>query len=116
MTYLKVARFTSICGRINSSAPKRETKQTWRDRTEEEEEDTKTTKLVPVSLSLSQERRTRRMLELMSAPKQWEMGDGEVSEINTPWTNRARELQVNNTTVRRSCFKQYKHAPRTHNK
>ncbi len=34
------------------------------------------------------------MLELMSAPKQWEMGDGEVSEINTPWTNRARELQV----------------------
>ncbi|CAM9984480.1 unnamed protein product, partial [Pylaiella littoralis] len=39
------------------------------------------------------ERRTRHMLELMSSPKQWEMGDGEVSEINTPWTNRARELQ-----------------------
>ncbi|CAM9276068.1 unnamed protein product [Hapterophycus canaliculatus] len=33
------------------------------------------------------------MLELMSAPKRWEMGDGEVSEIHTPWTNRARELQ-----------------------
>lgn len=47
-----------------------------------------------ISGALSQERRTRRMLELMSAPKQWEMGDGEVSEINTPWTNRARELQV----------------------
>ncbi|CAN0396313.1 unnamed protein product, partial [Ectocarpus sp. 8 AP-2014] len=40
-----------------------------------------------------QERRTRRMLELMSASKQWEMGDGEVSEIHTPWTNRARDLQ-----------------------
>ncbi|CAM9473998.1 unnamed protein product, partial [Ectocarpus fasciculatus] len=39
------------------------------------------------------ERRTRRMLELMSASKQWEMGDGEVSEIHTPWTNRARDLQ-----------------------
>lgn len=30
----------------------------------------------------------------MSASKQWEMGDGEVSEIHTPWTNRARDLQV----------------------
>ncbi|CAN0482531.1 unnamed protein product, partial [Laminaria digitata] len=40
------------------------------------------------------ERRTRRMLELMSAPKQWQMGDGEVAEITTPWTKRARELQV----------------------
>lgn len=34
------------------------------------------------------------MLELMSAPKKWEMGDGEIAEITTPWTTRAKELQV----------------------
>lgn len=48
----------------------------------------------PVRPFGAQERRTRRMLELMSTPKQWQMGDGEVAEITTPWTKRARELQV----------------------
>lgn len=39
------------------------------------------------------------MLELMSAPKKWEMGDGEVAEVATPWTTRARELQVQTGAV-----------------
>lgn len=34
------------------------------------------------------------MLELISTPKKWEMEDGEVAEVKTPWTERARELQV----------------------
>lgn len=35
------------------------------------------------------------MLGLMSAPKKWEMGDGEIAEVSTPWTTRAKELEVN---------------------
>lgn len=35
------------------------------------------------------------MLGLMSVPKKWEMGDGEIAEVSTPWTNRAKELEVN---------------------
>lgn len=51
--------------------------------------------LPQTTTATAQERRTRRMLELMSAPKKWEMGDGEVAEVSTPWTDRAKELQVN---------------------
>lgn len=36
--------------------------------------------------------KTQRMLELMSAPKKWQMGDGEVAMVHTPATSRAREL------------------------
>jgi len=28
----------------------------------------------------------------MAAPKKWEMGDGEVADVHTPFTTRAREL------------------------
>lgn len=34
------------------------------------------------------------MLNLMSTPKRWEMADGEIAEVTTPWTTRAKELQV----------------------
>ena len=37
------------------------------------------------------ETRTK-MLELMAAPKRWEMVDGEVTKVHTPFTTRAREL------------------------
>lgn len=36
--------------------------------------------------------RIKKMLELMSSPKLWQMGDGEVAEIHTPFTTRAKEL------------------------
>jgi hypothetical protein len=32
------------------------------------------------------------MLDLMSAPKQWQMSDGDVAEVHTPFTTRAKEL------------------------
>jgi len=38
------------------------------------------------------ETRTKKMLELMAAPKRWEMVDGEVTKVHTPFTTRAREL------------------------
>ncbi|CAM9942877.1 unnamed protein product, partial [Phaeothamnion confervicola] len=37
--------------------------------------------------------RAGRMLALMAAPKRWEMADGEVAEVHTPWTERAGELR-----------------------
>lgn len=36
--------------------------------------------------------RVERMLRLMSQPKQWEMGNGELQEVHTPSTERASEL------------------------
>ncbi len=36
--------------------------------------------------------RIKRMLQLMSSPKLWQMGDGEVAEVHTPFTTRAKEL------------------------
>ena len=35
---------------------------------------------------------TSRMMELMAMPKEWEMGDGEIQHVHTPFTTRAREL------------------------
>merc|ERR1712196_721546 len=32
------------------------------------------------------------MLQLMSAPKRWQMSDGEVCQVHTPFTTRAKEL------------------------
>ena len=37
-------------------------------------------------------KRVKKMLELMSAPKQWQMSDGDVAEVHTPFTTRAKEL------------------------
>eukprot|EP00753_Platysulcus_tardus_P018650 PLAT7002.1.p1 GENE.PLAT7002.1~~PLAT7002.1.p1 ORF type:complete len:768 (+),score=410.07 PLAT7002.1:32-2305(+) len=37
-------------------------------------------------------RRTKRMLHLMALPKKWAMSDGEVAEVHTPFTTRAKEL------------------------
>ena len=36
--------------------------------------------------------RIEKMLQMMSAPKKWEMSDGDVTEVHTPFTTRAREL------------------------
>jgi hypothetical protein len=36
--------------------------------------------------------RIKKMLDLMSAPKQWQMSDGDVAEVHTPFTTRAKEL------------------------
>lgn len=38
--------------------------------------------------------RVNRMLSLMSKPKRWEMADGNIAEVHTPWTHRAKELQA----------------------
>jgi len=40
----------------------------------------------------ARERRIQQMMGLMAKPKQWEMGDGEVAEVHTPFTVRAQEL------------------------
>jgi len=37
--------------------------------------------------------RIAKMLELMSLPKLWELSDGEVAEVHTPFTVRAKELR-----------------------
>ena len=37
-------------------------------------------------------KRVKKMLDLMSAPKQWQMSDGDVAEVHTPFTTRAKEL------------------------
>ena len=37
-------------------------------------------------------KRTARMMELMAMPKEWELGDGELQSVHTPFTTRAREL------------------------
>merc|ERR1711871_1540065 len=38
-------------------------------------------------------KRIKKMLELMSAPKTWQMSDGDVAEVHTPFTTRAKELR-----------------------
>mmetsp|Transcript_15528 Transcript_15528/g.19878 ORF Transcript_15528/g.19878 Transcript_15528/m.19878 type:complete len:477 (-) Transcript_15528:95-1525(-) len=37
--------------------------------------------------------RIQKMLELISLPKKWELSDGELAEIHTPFTTRANELK-----------------------
>lgn len=37
-------------------------------------------------------KRVGRMMGLMAQPKKWEVGDGELQEVHTPFTTRAREL------------------------
>jgi hypothetical protein len=36
--------------------------------------------------------KTQKMLELMAQPQQWQMSDGEVAQVQTPATIRAKEL------------------------
>ena len=36
--------------------------------------------------------RINHMLSLMAAPKKWQLSDGDVSEVHTPFTTRAKEL------------------------
>jgi hypothetical protein len=38
-------------------------------------------------------KRIKKMLELMSEPKLWQMSDGDVAEVHTPFTTRAKELR-----------------------
>jgi hypothetical protein len=40
----------------------------------------------------NREQRIKSVLELMAAPKKWQMSDGEVAEVHTPFTTRAKEL------------------------
>jgi len=40
----------------------------------------------------NREMRIKNVLELMAAPKKWQMSDGEVAEVHTPFTTRAKEL------------------------
>jgi len=40
----------------------------------------------------NREERIKSVLELMAAPKKWQMSDGEVAEVHTPFTTRAKEL------------------------
>lgn len=40
----------------------------------------------------NREKRIAKMLSLMAKPKEWEMGDGEVATVHTPFTTRAKEL------------------------
>jgi hypothetical protein len=49
-------------------------------------------KLKSVASKENREKRIQKMLALMSAPKKWELQTGEVSEVHTPFTTRAREL------------------------
>lgn len=37
-------------------------------------------------------RRIKRMLELMAEPKKWELHDGDVAQVHTPFSTRAKEL------------------------
>ena len=41
---------------------------------------------------VNKESRVSKMLSTMAAPKKWEMADGEVASIQTPFTTRAKEL------------------------
>ena len=46
-------------------------------------------------LQASDEKRDKQirwMLQLMSSPKRWQMSDGEVAQVHTPFTTRAKEL------------------------
>ena len=38
------------------------------------------------------DKQIRSMLKMMAAPKQWQMSDGEVAQVHTPFTTRAKEL------------------------
>ncbi|KAJ8611321.1 hypothetical protein CTAYLR_006611 [Chrysophaeum taylorii] len=38
-------------------------------------------------------RRVERVMDLMAQPKRWEVGDGELQEVHTPFTTRAAELR-----------------------
>lgn len=40
----------------------------------------------------NREKHIRWMLQLMSSPKRWQMSDGEVAQVHTPFTTRAKEL------------------------
>ena len=52
------------------------------------------TKLLSKQTKLVQtiDRLHKEFLGLMSAPKQWQMSDGDVAEVHTPFTTRAKEL------------------------
>lgn len=41
----------------------------------------------------NRQKRIKKMLELMSEPKLWQMSDGDVTEVHTPFTVRAKELR-----------------------
>ena len=46
-------------------------------------------------MSMVQENRSRRikrMLELMAEPKKWELNDGDICQVHTPFSTRAKEL------------------------
>ena len=40
----------------------------------------------------NRDKRIRSTLQLMSAPKRWQMSDGEVCQVHTPFSTRAKEL------------------------
>lgn len=40
----------------------------------------------------NRKQRIESMLQFMARPKQWQMGDGSVTEVHTPFTTRAKEL------------------------
>jgi len=40
----------------------------------------------------NRDKRIRLTLQLMSSPKRWQMSDGEVAQVHTPFTTRAKEL------------------------
>ena len=40
----------------------------------------------------NRDKRIRSTLQMMSAPKRWQMSDGEVAQVHTPFTTRAKEL------------------------
>ena len=40
----------------------------------------------------NRDKRIRSTLQLMSAPKRWQMSDGEIAQVHTPFTTRAKEL------------------------
>merc|ERR1711871_141917 len=40
----------------------------------------------------NRDKRIRTTLQFMSAPKRWQMSDGEVCQVHTPFTTRAKEL------------------------
>eukprot|EP00941_MAST-03F_sp_MAST-3F-sp1_P000081 g81.t1 len=49
-------------------------------------------KLKAIASKENREKRIKKMLKLMSAPKKWELRTGEISEVHTPYTTRSREL------------------------
>jgi len=40
----------------------------------------------------NRDKRIRSLLQMMAAPKRWQMSDGEVAQVHTPFTTRAKEL------------------------